>query len=648
MTHHTQHPHHQSHHEHKESHSLHHKKSKRLYIGALVLLVIIVLLLLIRSAFAYTNNVSIKGEPDQSQTISVYSQSILIAPGKWRWTYTITASPTNRSAFSIDAITIGPHCPLAGLTNLQSPTGWSGQHFAYPIEDDPQYENNKINWRVPPGQPLSVRILPGESRTFSFDLNRDADNPEGTFAAISGGGAFNGKTMGCTKPPLNPLPPPPASVSCPLAVTQTNQIIVEFNKGQVGPSSYLKANGTPAESEQSKAVGLAKGDYKVSLVSFDTHDVNPQPTQDKEIWKIIMRNAAGTLVATTLATEDLRDLEKSQTYNLGTVVNADEPVTEVVAKHDAYQDPTSSQDIVPVCALFEKQLDPPLPDPPKTGKLIFNTNIWLGNASITQGNTFIRPDQLAIAGKDIAAGLDGVHIANYQNPKAGKINWDTFFSDLKARVIRAQLTGGGTQYNSLGCNNAIPLSELYLDNTRELDGTPISTFTDQRSEEEKKVVVLFLRARCKFTLASGAKIHGKGFIVNAKMPVGSYTDPNKNPDIEGGEIEFQGPIKMMDPDGFLGYISFNKDGDTKSGQVVLKSGAELERTVIITEGSIMVEPNRSNKNTKHEAIFIGKNFVLPSSSELTADIEFAGFPGLDKIQHFLLQQTLLPSGKETQ
>lgn len=140
------------------------------------------------------------------------------------------------------------------------------------------------------------------------------------------------------------VPPPVVSVSCPFTAA-IGTYVVDY-----GIARKIVSNGSHADANITKDINIPVGTYEVALFSYDVSATRSTESQPKEQWYLRLHNAS-TLVTTSSAISDLPDnvSSTSLTQNVGDVV-INTPVTMVMAKHAAWSDTSSSNDLYPVCA----------------------------------------------------------------------------------------------------------------------------------------------------------------------------------------------------------------------------------------------------------------------------------------------------------
>lgn len=117
-------------------------------------------------------------------------------PARYRWTFHLENPPVN--TVQIRSFTAAPFCDLTAVSGLTDPPGWTHEVFGFDPARDPTLEHNKVNWFVPVGSgAFGDDLRPGQSRTFSFILNRGAGSRNSGKAGALNTFGFSGSIPGC-------------------------------------------------------------------------------------------------------------------------------------------------------------------------------------------------------------------------------------------------------------------------------------------------------------------------------------------------------------------------------------------------------------------------------------------------------------------
>jgi len=142
---------------------------------------------------------------------------------------------------------------------------------------------------------------------------------------ISGGDEDNDDLGKCT---LNP---------------KKDRTLVAFNGKRIrSDRQQLQATSGPV------SISLKKGEYKVTLVSFDERSTN----QPQESWHVILKNGSGGVVATSNAISDLPNGQDTLTEVVNNNLKVIQAVSSVTAFHAAFPN-SNPNSVEPVCAAFD-------------------------------------------------------------------------------------------------------------------------------------------------------------------------------------------------------------------------------------------------------------------------------------------------------
>lgn len=174
-------------------------------------------------------------------------------------------------------------------------------------------------------------------------------------------------TTNATTTAIIPAEPTPGVVlqqdafkKCPLVpgASSANAFIVDFT--QNGSRSVREltiiANGTTAESERLLRLEtvIPPGTYKVSLAGYDDHSTAVRwYKQDSEQWYLELFDTAGNILFTSPNMRDIGDSESLVTELVSSSAAIHGLVAKARAKHSV-RDVNSTQELAPLCALFER------------------------------------------------------------------------------------------------------------------------------------------------------------------------------------------------------------------------------------------------------------------------------------------------------
>jgi hypothetical protein len=143
----------------------------------------------------------------------------------------------------------------------------------------------------------------------------------------------------------------PDTPQCPITPGQ-NEILVDLSTGMIrSDKSVSLAQKGPF------TASIPKGNYAVTLASYDDHSSKPYNTQPKEQWFLQLRTLLGDIITSTGVISDLPNDKNYLTEVVDAEIAIAEDVKNVIAQHFAYLDTDSPNSIVPLCALFK-----PIPD----------------------------------------------------------------------------------------------------------------------------------------------------------------------------------------------------------------------------------------------------------------------------------------------
>ncbi|MBP9749597.1 MAG: hypothetical protein KBD21_02610 [Candidatus Pacebacteria bacterium] len=169
-------------------------------------------------------------------------------------------------------------------------------------------------------------------------------------------------TVSVTEPVLDvAVVPHEAFMKCPFttSTSDTNAFVVDFT--QDGRTSLqdltLVANSTNTDSERllRLEMSIPFGTYKVSLAGYDDHSTSTRwYEQDSEQWYMELLDSTGKIIYATPQTRDIGNQESLVVELVASSVPTFGPVLYARAKHGAYPSEYNTQELAPLCALFER------------------------------------------------------------------------------------------------------------------------------------------------------------------------------------------------------------------------------------------------------------------------------------------------------
>ena len=137
---------------------------------------------------------------------------------------------------------------------------------------------------------------------------------------------------------------------CQLSPSNDGDVLVEIGDFIRSDKDQSSAEGDVLD------VSIPAGKYNITLQSFDNHSEKPDQTQTNESWYLKLSDE-GSVLGQTSSISDLPDDENHliETVDTDFVVTTD--IKKVQSIHAVYPD-TNPNSIEPVCALFEKVVEP--------------------------------------------------------------------------------------------------------------------------------------------------------------------------------------------------------------------------------------------------------------------------------------------------
>lgn len=218
------------------------------------------------------------------------------------------------------------------------------------------------------------------------------------------------------------------------------RILVQFDE------KLLVANRGAADAQTHPVnVSIPKGDYKVTLVSFDDHSAKPNQEQPHESWFAELRDGSGNRVVASNAIRDLPSNIDTLTEVVNARLTVSEDVASVVAIHAAFPSDNPNS-IRAVCAAFdrldaEQNGDGDEHNNDDTGGvdgIIENINRNINTVNINVQNFFGNGD--GNGGNDGDGGTDN----NADAPDIRSVDVDDIRSDRAALVCEVDANGADT------------------------------------------------------------------------------------------------------------------------------------------------------------------------------------------------------------
>jgi len=134
-------------------------------------------------------------------------------------------------------------------------------------------------------------------------------------------------------------------IDCPYEASD-DEVLVSFT------SDYLVSNGSPYE--EIVTTSVPAGTYNVSLSAFDGYEGRDDDSQANEQYKLVFRDAGGD-IAESGETDDLADNVSYAEFSgeVSSELEISSEATKVVARHAYYEDNSSPNSVIPVCALLD-------------------------------------------------------------------------------------------------------------------------------------------------------------------------------------------------------------------------------------------------------------------------------------------------------